>query len=233
MSSFLKLRQSLRKQPVRRVAKKLFENFEGWDDTTADWLPDGWTEQNTTAISGLMGGIFTWHVLNTDLEEAPPVTAKEGSKYAIIYNASYKEGDKSIELPQDEWMISPVVQVDGSEAFFLLACFQTIVPFFDLNNENIKVGETMEFVKQVPATTLKTYIREEGGDWVLLKDIYEDWTSYTLQELWDKHQAMEFRFFEFPLSSYAGKKVQFAFRFVGKWGQYDGYRCCQGCCSEY
>lgn len=197
--------------------KKLFENFEGWDDTTADWLPDGWTEQNTTAISGLMGGIFTWHVLNADLEEAPPVTAKEGSKYAIIYNASYKEGDKSIELPQDEWMISPVVQIDGSEAFSYWLAFRPLF-LFDLNNENIKVGETMEFVKQVPATTLKTYIREEGGDWVLLKDIYEDWTSYTLQELWDKHQAMEFRFFEFPLSSYAGKKVQFAFRFVGKWG---------------
>ena len=30
-----------------QAQQKLNENFESWDGTTTDWLPEGWTEINT------------------------------------------------------------------------------------------------------------------------------------------------------------------------------------------
>ena len=42
---------------------KVFEGFEGWDYVMADWLPEGWTEENSNEdIFLLNNGAFTWHV---------------------------------------------------------------------------------------------------------------------------------------------------------------------------
>ncbi|MFW5589370.1 MAG: hypothetical protein ACOCNQ_05340, partial [Bacteroidales bacterium] len=65
----------------------LSENFESWDGTTSDWLPEGWTEINTNAEQAAMEeGRFTWHVATKRQGQTIPAPV-EGSKFAIIYYA--------------------------------------------------------------------------------------------------------------------------------------------------
>lgn len=41
----------------------LYEGFEGWDDTTKNWIPPTWSEINSTGEAGTYGnGAFTWYV---------------------------------------------------------------------------------------------------------------------------------------------------------------------------
>ena len=95
-----------------------FEGFEGWDMSTINWLPQGWSKQNSSEeIAQLNDGAFTWHV---GKQEGTLPYAPEGSCYAVIWYA-YKndENNKKVDLPQDEWMISPSYIVnDGSSLSF-------------------------------------------------------------------------------------------------------------------
>ena len=90
--------------------QKYFESFEAWDGQTVDWLPDGWSEiiSDESYVSS-NDGVFTWHVGKEKNNKPFPV---DGQYYANIYYA-YKlsEEDKSIDLPQDEWLITPTLSL--------------------------------------------------------------------------------------------------------------------------
>ena len=192
-----------------------FEGFEGWDKSTVDWLPQGWSEQNSSEeIAQLNDGAFTWHV---GKQEGTLPYAPEGSCYAVIWYA-YKndENNKKVDLPQDEWMISPSYIVnDGSSLSFAVGYSPLFL--FDLNNANVDWGKN-DFKNRKPSTTLKIHIRSNGGEWTLLKDIYDDWAETPFATLFNNHFGTDFFRYTFDLSQYAGTEVQIAFQFVGMYG---------------
>ena len=194
---------------------KVFEGFEDWDYVKADWLPEGWTEENSSEeIFQLNDGAFTWHV-GTQSGYLP--YAPEGYNYAMIYYAyDYDENGNKVDLPQDEWMISPSYKVTENSTLSFFVGYSPLY-LFDLNNENINWGK-MEFKDRKPSTTLKIYIRSNGGEWVMLKDLYDEWAETSLNDLFNSYSSVEFRKLTFDLTEYAGTDVEVAFQFVGMYG---------------
>ena len=192
-----------------------FEGFEGWDSRT-DWLPEGWTEQNTDEnIFMLNEGAFTWHVSNREGTLPHP---PEGSCYAVVYYAyaTDENGKKTEDLAQDEWMISPAIAVTENSTLSFYAGYSPLF-LFDLNNENVDWG-AMDFKTRKPSTTLKIHVRSNGGEWVMLEDLYDEWAETPFDELFNNCFNAEFRNYSFDLSEYAGTEVEVAFQFVGKYG---------------
>ena len=162
----------------------------------------------------LNNGAFTWHV-GTQSGYLP--NAPEGYNYALIYYAyDYDKDGNKFDLPQDEWMISPSYTVGANSTLSFFVGYSPLY-LFDLNNENINWGK-MEFIDRKPSTTLKIYIRSNGGEWVMLKDLYEEWAETSLNDLFNNYSNVEFRQLSFDLAEYAGTDVQVAFQFVGMYG---------------
>ena len=194
----------------------LAENFESWDGTTSDWLPEGWTEFNTNAEQAAMEeGRFTWHVATKRQGQTIPAPV-EGSKFAIVYYAYANGEGKKEDLAQDEWLVSPVFTA-GEEAKLTFQHGYSPLYLFDLNNENIDWG-TWTFTNSKPSTTLKVMARETGGEWTELYDVFNEWKDYGLKDLFDNYSESSYHFTELSLEQFAGKSMQIAFRFVGKYG---------------
>lgn len=192
-----------------------FEGFESWDSRT-DWLPEGWTEQNTDEnIFMLNDGAFTWHVSN---KEGTLPNPPEGNCYAVVYYAyeTDENGNKTDDLAQDEWMISPAIAVSENSILSFYAGYSPLF-LFDLNDENIDWG-AMDFKTRKPSTTLKIHVRSNGGEWEMLKDMYDEWVETPFEDLFNNYFNTEFRKYSFDLSEYAGTEVEVAFQFVGKYG---------------
>ena len=200
-----------------QAQQKLYQDFESWDGTTADWLPEGWTEVNTNEEQAQMeDGIFTWHVEsrrpNTSIPDTP-----DGTAFAIVYYAyGYDENNKKVDLAQDEWLISPSFRAEANDTLSFLLGYSPLY-LFDLNNENINWSD-WSFKNKKPSTTLKVMVREVGGEWTELHDLYNEWKDSEFKKLFDNYSSSTYHRLELPLASLSGKEIQVAFRFVGKYG---------------
>ena len=194
---------------------KVFEGFEGWDYVMADWLPEGWTEENSNEdIFLLNNGAFTWHV-GTQSGYLP--NAPEGYNYALIYYAyDYDEDGNKFDLPQDEWMISPSYTVGTNSTLSFFVGYSPLF-LFNVDNSNLDWGKN-DFKDRSPSTTLRIYVRSNGGEWVMLKDLHDEWAETPFDELFNNYFNVEFRQLSFDLAEYAGTDVQVAFQFVGMYG---------------
>lgn len=190
----------------------LYEGFEGWDDTTKNWIPPTWSEINSTGEAGTYGnGAFTWYVSAQNGTLPNPV---EGKYYCIIPYARVTRADKTTEdLPQDEWLVTPAVTPRVHEQLSFNISYSPLY-LYDMSNENINFS-TMEFVNRVVAATLKVYLRENGGEWKEIYDIEPAWRDYTLKQLFNEHFGQTSQDVVIPLDGYEGKKLEFAFRYVG------------------
>lgn len=195
---------------------RFFESFEAWDNTTTDWLPADWTEiVSDKRYEEMNDGVFTWHV-GTQSGTTP--FAIDGSNYAVIYYAYEKDAEgKTIDLPQDEWLIIPPQQIiSGDHLNFYLGYSPMFL--FDMNNENIN-WSNMDFITRKPSATLKVCVREsETDEWTEIFDIYNEWEDTSLEELFNNYMDSQFRQYDFDLSDYAGETIEIAFRYVGKYG---------------
>ena len=194
---------------------KVFEGFEGWDYVMADWLPEGWTEENSNEdIFLLNNGAFTWHV-GTQSGYLP--NAPEGYNYALIYYAyDYDDDGNKFDLPQDEWMISPSYTVGANSTLSFFVGYSPLF-LFNTDNSNLDWGKN-DFKDRSPSTTLRIYIRSNGGEWVMLKDLHDEWAETPFDELFNNCFNVEFRNYSFGLSEYKDTDVQVAFQFVGMYG---------------
>ncbi len=198
----------------------LYENFSGWDGTTLDWIPERWSEINSTEqIKSLNDGIFTWGAIDpANIVSMPnPI---DGKYVMCIYHASYRdENGKSQELAQDEWLITPEFTPNADESLSFYLAYNPLY-LFNCNNEYLDFSEpvNIKFKENAPATTMKIKIREVDGEWVQIHDVFDDWkTGYEFQELLNSSTS-SYWFYKFGLSDYVGKKVQVAFQFVGMYG---------------
>jgi len=197
----------------------LVESFEGWDGATLDWLPAGWTDESKTGspVTTDMYGDpvnFTWKT--TDDSGAFSTPAKDGHCYAhcqFAFPYTILSGsDEVLIIPptSDEWLISPAVEVkaDFSWKFYL-----HINPFwarFDY--------ETFEF------TALKTHIEtliseDNGATWTRLWNSDDFMLSFTDEELYETMGDFPWYYVKFDLSSYVGKTVKTAVRYIDDDGE--------------
>lgn len=177
----------------------MFEGFEGWDGTTLDWTPEGWTVE----MKGDVDREYSWTpvIPNPNLPSAP-----EGQYY---YGISL-----SATANQDEWLISPEVEIeDGMVATFSLYLNPVFLFKFDQDHVDF---DKWEFIgeKEVAATLQLLVLPEGEQEWSTVYDVVDEYRDMTLSELrpaytesFDPHTV--------DLSEFAGKKIKLAFRYVG------------------
>lgn len=191
----------------------LYENF-----SSADAFPAGWEVINSTPeMATLKDGVFSWRVASAPEDFPKPL---DGDKMALIYQASYTDGDgKRVELSQDEWLVTPPIELGSNPQ---LAFGLSYVPMFLYNCSNEYLDFTsdpLDFKERVPATTLKVMARaDDADDWDEIYDVFDLWQGYTLDELMSKYYSRNFRDNEVSLEDYSGKNIRLAFRFSGYMG---------------
>lgn len=173
----------------------LFESFEGWDGEDIDWTPEGWTVD----MRGNVGRAYSWTV--TAQNPNLPAPADGQCSYGISYS----------EDQQDEWLISPEVEIGEG---MLLSFWAYINPMFLYNLDNVD-WDAYDFIgdKEV-AATLQIWAQAEGGEWTMLHDYAADYKDLTLTELiMLSPQSLEKK--TVSLAGFDGKKAKVAFRYVG------------------
>ncbi|MCX4331120.1 MAG: choice-of-anchor J domain-containing protein [Muribaculaceae bacterium] len=172
----------------------LFESFEGWDGSSNDWTPEGWTVESKTGIDRSYG----WTPSGSVYEIVP-------SDGRVMYGVNYSA------LQQDEWLISPAVTIEDGEE---LAYHVYLSPFYIFSIDNIDWDNMVYDGDKIVAETLQVLAKPEGGDWELLRDFANDYKDKSIDELLDlEFTGLQKR--SEDLSAYVGKTVQFAFRVVG------------------
>ena len=191
----------------------LYENF-----SSADAFPVGWEVINSTPeMATLKDGVFSWRVAPAPDDFPKPI---DGDKVALIYQASYTDGDgKRVELSQDEWLITPSIEL-GSDPQLTFGLSYVPMFLYNCSNEYLDfTSDPLDFSERVPATTLKVMVRADGADdWDEVYDVFDFWQGYTLDELMSKYYSRDFRDNEVDLGAYSGKKVRLGFRFAGYMG---------------
>ena len=193
---------------------ELTEDFEGWDGTTTDWLPEGWDRKvSTDDYITRDNGMYAWHV-GEQINTLP--RAVNGSYYAVVFFAKYiDENNKAVDLPQDEWLYTPTFNVKSNEDLF--CCYIGYSPLFLFNVANENLDWTKhEFKERKPSINLHVMIREENGtEWKELMNLYDEWKDTEFDDLFNAFFDNKFRPYELSLAGYKGKRVQIAFRYEG------------------
>lgn len=196
-----KVPRSIRKTRSAEPGKGyvLYENFSSWDGNTKGWLPEGWKleHKGECSISN------TWNPYQPGAYE--PAVADGDYCYQVFY------ADEN----QDEWLISPAIT---PEEDMLLAFHMLLDPIWHYETSNLN-WITMEYEGEKKVIyTLQILIREEGGEWQLLRDYAEEYKGYSGRELQAISGPTTLSKQTIGLEEYIGKKVQIAFRYYGKGG---------------
>lgn len=188
----------------------LYESFEDWDGSDADWIPSNWsrTVSDTALIN--VNGNSTWHATTPGVFDpaAPDGSYVAACNWAVeidydTYSYTYYD--------QDEWLISPSFTVGSDQ---VLTFYATYAPIY-LFNLNKVDWDTYEFTSKETSLTLQVYVREDGGEWVELLDLYDLYEEYDFMTLLYDYSSTENILHAVSLTSYEGKTVQVAFRAVG------------------
>ena len=132
------------------------------------------------------------------------------------------EDGTTVDLPQDEWLITPTYDIKSEDIFKFSLGFSPLF-LYNLNNEYIDWGK-MEFRERLISATIKVYIREVDSvndiksEWIELLDISNSWNDVSLEDLFNNYLDATFYQYELDLSDYADKSVELAFRYVGMYG---------------
>lgn len=179
----------------------LFESFEVSDFEDSEWIPEGWTLKQ----DGKIGRDQSWGWIPGDGFYLP--AAPDGNFYFAIYDDANKK--------QDEWLISPYVEVaDKMELTYwawLLPAYLYVV-----DSQHVDFYGTRDFIgdREISAN-LQIYAQAEGDEnWVLLRDYAEEYKDIPYYEL-EKIQFNGLEKTEVGLEEFFGKKTRVAFRYVG------------------
>ena len=220
---------------VSASAQTIIESFEGWDGTTNDWLPEGWTEVHNSdpAIKNFdTKGDCTWHVIDPNSSSTLP-NAFDGKFYMAIGYARDKATKKDYE--QDEMVISPVYRLSSyGGTLNYQPCYNPMYLFIlDDNHIDWSDPEWPTFIPQPGAetvqecsATLQTYIRiigEDGtpGEWIGLNNLFAEWLTYDFGYFWNFMNDNKFHTQNTIFltdEEYHDALVQVGFRYVGSQG---------------
>ncbi len=195
----------------------LYESFEDWDGQNDDWVPSNWSRIVTADTLKNYNGNCTWHVSSA----VPFGPQPADGQYQAACNAAiqYDDNYTPITYPQDEWLISPEVTVKANEKLMFTAGYS---PLFLFNTTSGVDWSNMKFLKREVSATIKVMVREAGGEWKQLLDVYDLYKDMDFETLFDDYSDVDNYSYSLPLADYVGKKVQVAFRYVGADGNVVG-----------
>lgn len=182
------------KAPAESV---LFESFEGWDGEDINWTPEGWTVDMRGEVERKQS--WTPYTPNPMYGLVAVPDGKYG--YAVSFGSA----------SQDEWLISPEVEIAEGYA---LSYWLYLDPAYIFSLDNVD-WDTLEFTEEPEvAATLQIWAQPEGGEWTMLHDYADDFRGLSFLELsYLTPAAMEKK--NISLDEFAGKKAKIAFRYVG------------------
>lgn len=173
----------------------LYEGFEDWDGADLEWIPEGWTVD----MRGDVPRSESWTpTIGGGYLPAP----KDGNYYYGINYSSER---------QDEWLISPEIEVVGD---MILSYWLYLDPVFLFSIDNVDWNEYEFIGDKVVAATLQIWAQPEGGEWQMLHDYVDDYKDMGLMDMMMISPAgLEEK--SISLAQFAGQKVKVAFRYVG------------------
>lgn len=212
-------RTALRPIVKESSGASFYEGFEGHQGEL-DWLPEGWTEINTEA--NIPTPEMCAHNINNSwaVEDTGDGywtdRTSDGVKECWIhftYSWSYKGADGNTVSggpdAQDEWLITPAINVNAGEDLYFLCEFDLgSVLAFDWN--------TMKYDHSSIDCDLEVLVStNDGADWQSVWKISEDVCgNMTDDEMYDQMAEMKYAAYNIPLTAYAGRTIKVAFRYT-------------------
>lgn len=191
----------------KRVAKAqvpegyvLFESFEDWDGEDLSWTPEGWTVD--------MRG-------DVELKESwTPAIAMPNYGLPAAADGKYYYGINFSMGNQDEWLISPEVEISEG---FNLSYWLYLEPLFLFNLGDGKADwDAIEFIGDPEVSaTLQIWAQAEGEEWTMLHDYFDDYKDMSMMELYMLSGSSNMEKKTISLNEFAGKKIKVAFRYLG------------------
>lgn len=178
-----------------------FESFEGWDMQTYNWIPEGWTS-DSRGDAGL-DALEKWGVDMPMPYYGFPYASDGNFAAAISYSL----------LPQDEWLISPEIQVTDNEVL-TFDVFAYAYNFFD---PDLIDWDTYTFTERKEICDFEVWVQPAGGEWQQIWSYLDQYAGMTLYEIMMATPS-EFEQQSASLAAFAGETVKIAFRYAGQNG---------------
>lgn len=181
----------------------MYESFEGWDGETKDWTPEGWTVD----MRGEVERDLSWTP-----EEGDGMTLPAAADGKYYYAINYSD-----EAKQDEWLISPEVEVqEGMRLSYAL--YLEPVYMFNVDEDGVVDWDTGDFLKEPTVICdFQVWAQPEDGEWTMIHDYADDYIGMSLYELYyAAPYGLESK--SHGLEEFEGKKIRVAFRYVGHGG---------------
>lgn len=200
--------------------------YEGFEDYKTEyginWIPSDWTEQNTEANipteEQLSHNInMTWYVYESSNMFQDMTT--DGTHEAFIHFGYVSEENGLTGAAQDEWLISPEIELGDNETLRFL----NQADFFDVYDCTDFDWTALTYPERIVVNTLSVMLSTDNGEtWTRIWDLAADVTSkLTDKECYDKSD-LTLEKYAVSLSKYAGKKVKIAFRYIRSAGAWMG-----------
>lgn len=201
------------------VEPSFYEDFESHQGQL-DWLPDGWTEINTPeniATPEMCAHNInnTWATENTG-DGYWTAQTPNGVKECWIhftYNWSYtnSDGDKveGSAAPQDEWLITPDINVRQNHDLFFLA-------EMDLGSMYAFDWSSMAYDHNAIDCDLEVLVTTDNGQtwnsvWKATEDVC---SALTDSQMYDLMGELRYDAYSVSLAPYYGQTVKIAFRYL-------------------
>lgn len=213
--------KTVRDATATGMEQTFYEGFEGYDDSFGlNWIPQGWTKQNTEANKPTPEQIShnvnnSWYVYFSS--EMYQELTTDGICEAFIHY-SY-DGNYCTEEAQDEWLISPEITLKDDETL----SFMLQADFFNIYNCDDFDWDGIAYPTREVVNTMSVMLTTDGGStWNPIWDLAEDVASQmTDQECYDASD-LRYRDYDISLAHYAGKTVKIAFRYIREKGGWNG-----------
>lgn len=182
-----------------------YEGFEGNPDTgNISWLPDGWKRLSNGDPT--LSDIQKWYNGSTTSDSDNMPSGAEGKRFELIIASNDKH--------QDEWLITPYMTIREHDQLSIKAYF---LPFYFFYTDGQHYDwQNGQWIKQEICQDFKLYVQVDGdADFTLLHSFAEDYMGVSYNDLMKDNLGGKMKDFTFALDKYVGKKVRFAFQYVG------------------
>lgn len=172
----------------------MYESFENGGQ-----LPEGWTIESKGSEN--LSDINHWMV--TPIWNYSVPGPSQGDYYLRLFYSSDQ---------QDEWLISPEIELDEAYELSFMAYINKGF-FYVIDQEHLNY-EAMEWINQEICNTFQILVKEEGGEWEVVRDMADEEMGTPYFDL-AMAQPTSLELHKANLGKYAGKKVRIALRLSG------------------
>jgi len=174
----------------------LYESFECPDKT----FPEGWTLDLTNDNDWMIYAPGMYGITTTDGSYAASATCLTGN-------------DGKQQLHEASWLVSPEIVVKPGEQldFDLYFDVRSLYVWTTTGDDKTIDEEDGLILNRINAENMKICISVDGGEWVVLKNLWEEYGKLGYWDIIYDYAYQEFHKFSIPLTEYEGKTVKIGF----------------------